>query len=568
MNPLTVPEDEDDLALCMVDGPNDLGVDFLHREDSLVTIVQTKFHSQRDKQADTDEFLLFCDILARLHSANRRDIKNHSLREKLSEIDWESDRFELHFISLAPDSSRIKEREICGQSPIKDLPDIEDRVTIRFLGQTELNTELRDSILLLDNIEEDVVLRIEPGSSGAPWMKHENIHGRVSYICMLKGTQIFELVKKHRKRLFNLNIRHYLGEVTTNKGIIRTSQEESSEFFFYNNGLSAVAVEVVENESEQTLSCRRLSIINGAQTANSIFKAIGRDPQRRPGDVTVLLRISVIDFNRDTQEGAFLDHVTEYNNTQNAIKLPDFRSNDSVQRSLAKHFDCVHLGGKKFVYRNKREGASKRDRIAIKMEEFTKALHSFRIGPPDYFGGTRYLFDNSPRGGYCKVFGDSRSVWDAVGADEFRLLAGTWFLCAIVMNQFKSCRAEMIRSEEMHLEQGIVDEPVVKQALERKWLVYFTVGELLRKRYEAVETHLDHRIVRLSDPKCMQDDKIIASLETYTRHAMETLVKLYKTARTNTEFSHRNWYREEKYLNSIREEIAYSSTVISRFELI
>ncbi len=37
-------------------------------------------------------------------------------------------------------------------------------------------------------------------------------------------------------------------------------------------------------------------------------------------------------------EVSFVREVTKYNNTQNAVKIADFRSNDRVQKDLAHRF--------------------------------------------------------------------------------------------------------------------------------------------------------------------------------------------------------------------------------------
>jgi hypothetical protein len=59
--------------------------------------------------------------------------------------------------------------------------------------------------------------------SGAPDLK--------SYIGVLSAQQIHQLYTRHRDKLFNLNIRNYIGDTRTNKDIIRTAKEEPDRFF-------------------------------------------------------------------------------------------------------------------------------------------------------------------------------------------------------------------------------------------------------------------------------------------------------------------------------------------------
>src|SRR5271167_3531839 len=89
----------------------------------------------------------------------------------------------------------------------------------------------------------------------------------------------------------------------------------------------------------------------------------------------------------------FLDNVTKYNNTQNSVRVSDFRSNDKVQYDIKKRFDALPaVEGKKFLYKNKRSGERDAARIVIGMEEFAKTLFAFNYGPDDVFGGTGYVF--------------------------------------------------------------------------------------------------------------------------------------------------------------------------------
>ena len=135
----------------------------------------------------------------------------------------------------------------------------------------------------------------------------------------------------------------------------------------------------------------------------------------------------------------FLSDATRFNNTQNAIKVSDFRSNDPFQKELNRRFSGISRHGKPFVYKNKRSREAVSGRIPITMDDFAKTIHAFRYGPDDMFGGTRYLFDVSAKGGYEKVFGDPGFH---PTDDDFRLLAGTYFVCDEIHSLWKEKREE------------------------------------------------------------------------------------------------------------------------------
>ncbi len=80
------------------------------------------------------------------------------------------------------------------------------------------------------------------------------------------------------------------------------------------------------------------------------------------------MRVSEVALSDDE----FLDKVTRYNNTQNAVKVSDFRSNDAIQRALAKKSAKIYRGGKQYWYKNKRSGDRDPRRTPIGMEELPK----------------------------------------------------------------------------------------------------------------------------------------------------------------------------------------------------
>jgi hypothetical protein len=118
--PGLVPDDDLEVAYGLVDGSDDLGVDFISRSDGRVLIIQSK-HRGQDKPESMDSVSHFCDVLKRLYSASRdgRMKMNARLQEAVSDIDWESDYFYLQFLTLGkvgPTSS------IRGRVEDGDLP--------------------------------------------------------------------------------------------------------------------------------------------------------------------------------------------------------------------------------------------------------------------------------------------------------------------------------------------------------------------------------------------------------------------------------------------------------------
>src|SRR3954451_6696926 len=94
---------EEELLACIVDGRADQGVDLICRADGVVVIVQAKYSGGKkaskrppEQQADIDHVR---DVLTRLRHYRELDI-NEPLREIVAEIDWETDRFQLYYLTL------------------------------------------------------------------------------------------------------------------------------------------------------------------------------------------------------------------------------------------------------------------------------------------------------------------------------------------------------------------------------------------------------------------------------------------------------------------------------------
>jgi len=177
------------------------------------------------------------------------------------------------------------------------------------------------------------------------------------------------------------------------------------------------------------------------------------------------------------------------------------------------------------------------------MEELAKSVYSFRYGPDDMFGGTKHLFDTSKTGGYAKVFGEPVSQLDD---DQFRLLAGTYFVCEEIHNLWKEKR-EKDRSE-----------GIAASGLERRWIIYYAVGHLLRLIYESKGADLDADLRRLSKPNKWMDNpksEAKAGIAELLKLVSVAVSKAYGLVSKHPEFRHRNWFRNVNTLSDINTEL-------------
>jgi hypothetical protein len=539
LTPGLVPDTDEEIDDFIVDGPSDGGVDFIYPSEGRVLIVQSKYRGS-DKHESAEDFTHFCEVISRLYDAYLKKQKlNKKVTEALQDIDWQNDYFDLHFITLGKVSQVIQDRAAKGPTSVKGLQDLDERSELALLSEQDLNGKLREALSAGEVLDQSIDIQFVPSEDGSPWIHSESKEGRDLFVGEVTGSQLASMYRQYKYRLFAMNIRDYVGETKTNKGIVETATKEPEEFVFYNNGVSAVASQIEPDEDNGVLHCRRFSIINGAQTIRSLAKADMKDskPLR---NVRVLLKVMGFSLGTDTD---FLTDATRYNNTQNAIKISDFRSNDPVQKDLNRRFSGLNHLGKPYVYKNKRSRESTGNRIPIGMEDFAKTIHAFRYGPDDMSGGTRYLFDDSSKGGYVKIFGEPVSH---PTDDQFRLLAGTYFLCEEVQNLWRQKR-EQDSSEGLN-----------SPGLERRWMVYYAVGELLRSIYQVRGKDLDADIRRLYKPNDWMDtnkNQTTEALAEVFKLIVTAVNKVYAQASKHPDFRHRNWFRDDNTLVDLKAEI-------------
>jgi hypothetical protein len=181
--------------------------------------------------------------------------------------------------------------------------------------------------------------------------------------------------RNHGHNLFSANVRGYLGsrraEANINNGIKKTARDSPQLFWAFNNGLTAIVNDFRYNEASGLLTILGLSIVNGAQTTG----AIGSLDDPPESDALVPARF-VKSVDPETVNG-----IIRFNNSQNRIEAPDFRSNDPIQRRLVSEFmdipNATYLGGR----RGGSEDVIRRPANLIPSDTAAQALAAFHQDP-------------------------------------------------------------------------------------------------------------------------------------------------------------------------------------------
>ncbi len=187
------------------------------------------------------------------------------------------------------------------------------------------------------------------------------VYGQIS------AASVAELVATYGKSLFERNIRHYLGSVGVNTAIEESVRRRGGDFFYLNNGLTAVAEEITRAAGTSVRCVFRaanLSVVNGAQTAGAIANAALAG--NIPPEAKMLITIIQIGANQD-DIGL---RVTRARNHQTAVRGVDFAALDPNQERLRQE---LAVAGITYHYRPSAEARARRD-DAFTLEEAAVAL--------------------------------------------------------------------------------------------------------------------------------------------------------------------------------------------------
>jgi AIPR protein len=230
---------------------------------------------------------------------------------------------------------------------------------------------------------------------------------------------LVSLYKKERERLFAYNIRSFLGRKGINKEIIQTASDKPKDFFYFNNGVSAICTRLDFTESTGRLVAHGFQIINGAQTIGSLKNA-----RSLSGDVEILTRITV-GSSVKTEKGFNAD-VIKFNNTQNVVKSSDFRSNDPIQLWLEQKFRNQRARGAldcQIEYARKRSFKRHHGVTVLRFEDLAKIRYTWIYEPTRATADPKSLWAFAADGGfYESAFGVDEELSSSWDEEAFRVV--------------------------------------------------------------------------------------------------------------------------------------------------
>jgi hypothetical protein len=206
---------------------------------------------------------------------------------------------------------------------------------------------------------------------------HKVEEPRATYYGVAQLADLVALHEQHDKGLYERNIRYFLGSGTSevNRAIKATLLDNPADFFYLNNGVTAVCDSIDPKEVNRAgfkkLRVRGLSIINGAQTVASAAEFVARNPGHSITNAKVMFTLI-----KAPADGAFGKRVTKARNHQNPVQAANFASLDETQERLRQ--EAAHLG---FEYHYRPEVLVRANGRVITLEEALRALATLHDDP-------------------------------------------------------------------------------------------------------------------------------------------------------------------------------------------
>lgn len=316
----------------LVDGVNDHKIDFLqYDEDEKALIIAQGYHSQRikesakaNKAADLNAALAWLFDGDINQFGNEIKPKVEVIRKALEEGNLL--HVELLFVHNCGESKEVeKELKTASDylSNILKSPQIE--ITYKELGNPTLENYYLKKIA---HISVDTVIECP-----FPVIYEESSDNWSSAILSVTGEWLRNLYNQYNTQLFTANYRGYLGEYRNriNKGIRKTAETESKNFWAYNNGITILTTKYEARNDKALL--HGIAIINGAQTTGTLGQIQSTIPL---ADVKIMTRI--IKCNKPE----LVDSMVMFNNSQNKITAWDAFGNDELQKQIKIEFEHLH----------------------------------------------------------------------------------------------------------------------------------------------------------------------------------------------------------------------------------
>lgn len=330
----------EDAAACVTDGPDDNGVDaiaFVDSEPPRLYLIQSKWTDVGNGGGATlDEMMKFQKGLSDLVTMKWERF-NDKVTARVSELDdalLKTDlRIEVIFVTMGTPQVAPA---VAGHMDdyITTLNDPTEVALFTYLNQAAVHKLLVD-----DNLSAQIDLTVELSDWGRMEGPPDAVYGHVG------GAEVAGWLRDHGPHLFDRNVRLVLSNSEVNASLLRTIEDSSERFWYFNNGVTALCKSIDKapaggpERRQGTFGLKGVSIVNGAQTVGTLARALRLGKQQELDAVRVMVRF----ISLEAAPEDFGKSVTRATNTQNVIGGRDFVGLDREQTRLRDDFSVDGL---------------------------------------------------------------------------------------------------------------------------------------------------------------------------------------------------------------------------------
>lgn len=362
---------QNEAAQSIVDGSGDNGIDaiFWHKNNNVLWLIQSKWIQKGSGQPDFGGVNTFATGVRNIINDNL-DRPNIKILQKREEIDKALSTIgvKVKLVITHTGQGLSKASRTCLENVIKDLNENDEGA---------FSYELFDKDQAFKAAVENAnKLNIEAEFNLSNWGKIDDPH--IAFYGHISALDLAKLWLKYKNKLFDKNLRDFIGQTQANEEIIRTIKEEPTLFWYFNNGVTVLCQELQKkSKGTKRLSddffAKGISIINGAQTIGSISRAYEENPEdleEKLEEAQVFIRL----ISLETCSDDFGIKITKATNTQNNVESRDFVALDPTQQRLAQELKAWHKD-KTYFYKRSVEMVSNEN--ACTLNEATIALACF-----------------------------------------------------------------------------------------------------------------------------------------------------------------------------------------------
>jgi hypothetical protein len=344
----------------ITDGKDDRGIDSLYfdRARNRLLLVQSKFKRNGGSPSQAENLKTINGI--RAIQSRQFDGFNQAFQNRLDEIE---EALDTPGVPMEVVLCFLGELQNLSPHVITDLDNLQaemnrltDRMFWRAVGRSDIH-----SWLISEQTPTTVNANVTLGNWAGVTAPRKAIYGQIS------AAALVDLVVSNGTALFQRNLRHYLGSIGVNVAIEETVLSQPGDFFYLNNGITAVAeriTQAVGNPDQCVFGLTNVSIVNGAQTAGAIANAA------LSGEISPDAKVFITVIEIGAQVDDIGLRITRARNYQNVVRGIDFAALDPEQERLRQELALV---GITYYYRPSAEARTRRD-DAVTLEEAVVAM--------------------------------------------------------------------------------------------------------------------------------------------------------------------------------------------------